>query len=503
MADGGTFEPGQGRRPRVSGPPRRDRRRIRDNLDTTQIVVAVITSVTTVVATFIGGYRIGRATVPEPSEGAILAPAPGSQIEVAPGTFTARVTLERVTKGAHVWLAIQRKNGLRPLQPEVPAGASEWSAEYIQDFVPAGDSFSLMLLQVEAKGNTQILNWLDQDDRSTGLTDIAGSRYLAVSTDLVARGRCSAPPLECLVTPVGGGVAFTFGAALTDSTLIDEPECHRPSRGMGLRLKYQTSAQADGGWGVHWRDSPSKWFDASGYSALEISVKGTVGGETFQIGLKDSARREGWVQSTSYVSLSPSEFRTMRINLSHFDPVSRSSLENLTIGFNEKHKGGTVCIDEIAFVKNGGPVTPTTPPAQSLTMSWSRNEVQCNNSSAEPACRFDVEGSLMGVPAGSAHVVVFIFPTNPPGQGWYVQWPPASVGANGDWMQVPSWVGNNDFPAETGHKLRVRAAAVRPTATYRGAALDQLPEPRVVSSLEEIQGVVVMSDPTELSVRRS
>jgi len=97
----------------------------------------------------------------------------------------------------------------------------------------------------------------------------------------------------------------------------------------------------------------SSGFDASGFSALVFWVKGAAGGETFQIGLKDMAHKETLLDSQEYVVVSHLEWRQVNVPLSEFEArgVNLASLENVSLGFNRRHGSGTICVDDIAFVK--------------------------------------------------------------------------------------------------------------------------------------------------------
>jgi len=130
-----------------------------------------------------------------------------------------------------------------------------------------------------------------------------------------------------------------------------ESEGCRHSGAYGLQLTYAMSGEGNGGWGVHWDNTPTQNFDASGFSALIFWVKGTSGGETFQIGLKDTNERESKVESGPLVIVSASEWRQVNVSLSQFRDkgVNIASLRNVNLGFNSNHGSGTICIDDIAF----------------------------------------------------------------------------------------------------------------------------------------------------------
>jgi hypothetical protein len=158
------------------------------------------------------------------------------------------------------------------------------------------------------------------------------------------------PPLVEIIPQVGGGEAFVFkneGGEL-DVRYVESEEC-RHSGTFGLRLTYAMSGQGSGGWGIHWIKAPEGYLDVSGFSELVLWVKGTSGGETFQIGLKDTSGREVKVESQELVIATSSEWRPARVPLGEFTGVNLASIENLNLGFNRNHGSGTICIDDIVF----------------------------------------------------------------------------------------------------------------------------------------------------------
>jgi len=160
------------------------------------------------------------------------------------------------------------------------------------------------------------------------------------------------PPLTEIFPQVGSGQAFVFineGGELTYRYV--ESEGCRHSGAYGLQLTYAMSGEGNGGWGIHWDNAPTKNFNASGFSVLVFWVKGTSGGEAFQIGLKDTSEREIKVESEPLVLVSASEWREVRVPLSHFmdNDVNIASLRNVNFGFNRNHGSGVICVDDIVF----------------------------------------------------------------------------------------------------------------------------------------------------------
>lgn len=125
--------------------------------------------------------------------------------------------------------------------------------------------------------------------------------------------------------------------------------------------------------------------------------------------------------------------------------------------------------------------------------------VACLNPPTEAICRFEVKGTSQGITiANGDRIYVFIYPVNPNGQGWYMQFPRANVTyTNGVWVQSPSVLGDGIRYVNTGETFRLRAAIVRADATYLGVPLDQVP-PGQPFVIEDIVGLVAISDVSDL-----
>jgi len=124
----------------------------------------------------------------------------------------------------------------------------------------------------------------------------------------------------------------------------NDPDCVH-SGSSGLKLTYQMSGTANGGWGVQWNEAPTGFFDASSFSAFTFWIKGEDGDETFQVGLKDTSGLEIKVEQSIL-----SGWMEISIPLSQFEGVNTSSIENVNFGFNKDHGSSIICIDDIAFV---------------------------------------------------------------------------------------------------------------------------------------------------------
>ncbi len=156
------------------------------------------------------------------------------------------------------------------------------------------------------------------------------------------------PPLVDIFPQVDGGERFVYinnDGSLSDKFVLTE-KCVR-SGAYGLQLMYSMKGDGNGGWGVHWNNSPEKHFNASGFSAFTFWVKGT-GSETFQIGVKDTSGNEVKVESDNLLIVS-SDWLQVILPLSNLQGVNVSSIENVNIGFNKNHGTGSICIDDILF----------------------------------------------------------------------------------------------------------------------------------------------------------
>jgi len=158
------------------------------------------------------------------------------------------------------------------------------------------------------------------------------------------------PPLFEIFPQVDGGKDFVYinnGGELTP-TIIPNQNCIH-SGVYGLQLTYAMKEKGNGGWGVLWDNSPSKYFNASGFNAFVFWVKGAVGGEIFQVGLKDINGNEAKIESIKLVVVSR-DWMKATARFSDFNGVNVASLQNVNFGFNQSHGSGSICVDDLAFV---------------------------------------------------------------------------------------------------------------------------------------------------------
>ncbi|MBK9942851.1 MAG: hypothetical protein IPP13_14665 [Kouleothrix sp.] len=126
----------------------------------------------------------------------------------------------------------------------------------------------------------------------------------------------------------------------------------RHSGEYGLQLTYNFAGAGNGGWGLHWADTPARAFDAATFDALSLWVRGTAP-QGFHIGIKDRRQHELKVEARAYVAVDPAEWRLVRVPLSTFadggGAVDITAIENISLGFSGAHGAGDICIDEIGF----------------------------------------------------------------------------------------------------------------------------------------------------------
>ena len=183
------------------------------------------------------------------------------------------------------------------------------------------------------------------DNEATTTSRSAATTSTTVTTTTVR------DTLHSIFPQAGDGEAFDFRekGGVLDAEFDDKDDCHRTDHPFGLRLKWRMRGAGFGGWGVLWTGSPTRSFDASSFTSLIISVKGAKGGETFQVGLKDtlSPPTEWKIESRTRTVVSGKEWLSLNVKLSAFRGVDLTSLDNVNIGWNKNHRSGEICIDQI------------------------------------------------------------------------------------------------------------------------------------------------------------
>jgi hypothetical protein len=278
--------------------------------------------------------RRGTIDTPERREGV----PPG---DVATGR------LSDIPDDGHVWLAARRKEMLWPIGDQMRHEPS-WERR-IPAHLPRGKALSLVLFIVGDEGNDVLRSAADRK-RSLLTAELGGVEELAVVPTFFVLVEADGPRLYSVLPQArrSGGQPFSYEneGGLVSAQYPDDHRCHRPDRPAGLRLRWEMSGQQSGGWGVAWDGSKAGRFDASRFGLISLTVKGRRGGETFEIGLKDTADQEHRVPSEE---ASAHEWSELSVPLERFEAVNLSSLENFSIGFTQRHESGEVCIDEIVF----------------------------------------------------------------------------------------------------------------------------------------------------------
>jgi hypothetical protein len=157
------------------------------------------------------------------------------------------------------------------------------------------------------------------------------------------------PPLQEVFPQASSAEYFSFygnGASFEEQFTT---QCAH-SGSYGLRLRYAMADQAFGGWGVRWDDAPGGFFEGSEFSAISFWVKGSPRSETFQIGVKD-ATHEVKLESKDFITVSSNEWKQVTVKISSFAGITSERIANVNIGFHAGHGTGTLCIDDLAFVR--------------------------------------------------------------------------------------------------------------------------------------------------------
>jgi hypothetical protein len=118
----------------------------------------------------------------------------------------------------------------------------------------------------------------------------------------------------------------------------------------GIRLKYAIESEITdydyGKWSIGVEGFPL--IDITNYEALEFWVKGTDGGERFEIWIANEYDAEMGVESTNYVEVSSTEWRKIHIPFSDYEN-SFSKIWSVDFYFYAASGTGSICIDNIVF----------------------------------------------------------------------------------------------------------------------------------------------------------
>jgi hypothetical protein len=120
-----------------------------------------------------------------------------------------------------------------------------------------------------------------------------------------------------------------------------------------------------------------------------------------------------------------------------------------------------------------------------------------------PQCQFQVRGKTAAGPSSDLEIIVLVFPDNPGGGGWYIQWPPASIEPDGNWLQSPADIGSGTAPAHDHNTLQVEAILVHADATYNGTSLEDVSKSGTpIADYRQVTGLVGQSEPASITVNK-
>ena len=138
-----------------------------------------------------------------------------------------------------------------------------------------------------------------------------------------------------------------------------------------------------------------------------------------------------------------------------------------------------------SFVRIASPITTINCPAQS------------------PQCQFQVAGKTSAGLSSDLEIIVLVYPVNPGGGGWYIQWPPAGIEPDGNWLQSPADIGSGAAPAHDHDTLQVEAILVHADATYNGTSLADLSKSGTpIADYRQVTGLVGQSEPAPITVNK-
>ena len=127
------------------------------------------------------------------------------------------------------------------------------------------------------------------------------------------------------------GSAFNASMAYPDS-----------EKGKVAGARYDIKPEGWGGWGAS-----LKGGDYSGYKFLAMDLKGDKGGESFEVGLRDTKGQEKKKSISAYVDITQ-KWQRIFIPLSEFAGVNLASLENMSLSVGGGAKG-KFFFDNLAF----------------------------------------------------------------------------------------------------------------------------------------------------------
>lgn len=184
---------------------------------------------------------------------------------------------------------------------------------------------------------------------------LVGSGF-SLTPRLGVRPAAAAPPEPLTLADFDAVAGETFSFKDDKGTLFTTSAGYQePDRGHYLGVRYEVVHRGWAGWGL-----ALKGLDASAFGVLTLDIKGERGGETCEIGLRDTVGREQKFPMTRFGKVTTSWTR-LTIALAAFEQVNRSSLDNMTLGFNDRFGSGKIFVDNLRFeggALGGGATTP-------------------------------------------------------------------------------------------------------------------------------------------------
>lgn len=146
---------------------------------------------------------------------------------------------------------------------------------------------------------------------------------------------------------------------------------------------------------------------------------------------------------------------------------------------------------------SGCPQEPTTPVFLDVAITQPQGQITCIQTTAavpEP-CTFDVSGtSTRVVSEPDVGIYVLVEPIRPSAGGIFIQLPAATVQSDGQWSATAT-LDDENIPVRNGATLNIQAViAEREGGIEAQASSNPIPDP------EELQGILVQSDPVGLTV---
>lgn len=163
------------------------------------------------------------------------------------------------------------------------------------------------------------------------------------------------PPtiLQDIFGPIEDGIPVNQYAGKDAGFQVEmtaDPDCrHREQYGM--RLTNTVPNSLGGFWGIEYSFTGTP-HNTGKFKYLDFWVKGKSGNETLSIWAGSPFGGEMWVESESYATISAAEWRLAHIPLTAF--AQNQWIEYITtlqFWLTSNNETGSVCIDEISFVR--------------------------------------------------------------------------------------------------------------------------------------------------------